>query len=104
MKLFGARLAALMSAVLIFAPASSWAAPPSNWPASLTIGTGSPGGVYAPYGQALALILTEALGIPVSAQATQDVAQNIWLLDSGTVQLGLTMAGVALEGWNGSGT
>ena len=82
--------------------ASSWSAPP-GWPASLTIGTASPGGVFLLYGTALAQILTEALGTPVSAQATQGSSQNILLLESGTVQLGLVSTDVALDGWNGTG-
>jgi TRAP transporter TAXI family solute receptor len=80
----------------------SWSAPP-GWPASLTIGTASPGGVYLPYGQALAPILTEALGIPVSAQATQGPDQNILLLESGDAPVGFVTMGVALQAWNGTG-
>jgi TRAP-type uncharacterized transport system substrate-binding protein len=85
----------------------AWAAPssgaPPGWPASLTIGTGSPGGVYSPYGQALAPILTEALGIPVAAQATQGPNQNILLLESGDAAVGFVTMGVALQAWNGTG-
>jgi len=80
----------------------SWGAPP-GWPAALTIGTGSPGGVYLPYGQALAPILTEALGIPVTAQATQGPDQNILLLESGDAPVGFVTMGVALQAWNGAG-
>jgi TRAP transporter TAXI family solute receptor len=95
----------LLAAALIIAaiwPAPSWSAPP-GWPESLTIGTASPGGFYPIYGEALAQILTDALGIPVSPQATQGSAQNILLLESGNLQLGLVIAGIALEGWNGTG-
>lgn len=95
----------LLAAALIIAaiwPAPSWSAP-SGWPASLTIGTASPGGVFLLYGTALAQILTEALGIPVTAQATQGSVQNTLLLDSGAVQLGLVSTDVALDGWNGTG-
>jgi TRAP transporter TAXI family solute receptor len=81
-------------------PASS--APP-NWPASLTIGTASPGGVYYVYGQGLAPLLNEALGIAVSAQATQGPEQNILLLESGDAPVGFVTMGVALQGWNGTG-
>jgi len=84
-----------------------WAAPassaPPGWPASLTIGTASPGGVYLPYGQALAPILTEALGIPVTAQATQGPDQNILLMESGDAAVGFVTMGVALQAWNGTG-
>jgi uncharacterized protein len=83
-------------------PAPSWSAPP-GWPASLTIGTGSPGAVYLPYGQGLAPILTEALGIPVTAQATQGPDQNILLLESSDAPVGFVTMGVALQAWNGTG-
>src|ERR1700693_2830013 len=83
-----------------------WPAPspsaPAGWPASLTIGTASPGGAYYVYGQELAAILTETLGIPVSAQATQGSAQTMHMLDSGILQLGLLAAVNAADGWNGT--
>jgi TRAP transporter TAXI family solute receptor len=93
--------ATVMTLAGLWSSASS--APPANWPASLTIGTASPGGVFLPYGTAMAQILSKALGIPVEAQATQGSAQNILLLENGTVQLGLVSTDVALDGWNGSG-
>jgi TRAP transporter TAXI family solute receptor len=100
----GMRIRCLAAALIIAAiwPAPSWSAPP-GWPASLTIGTASPGGFYPIYGEALAQILTEALGLPVMAQATQGSAQNILLLERGSLQLGLVIAGIAFEGWNGTG-
>jgi uncharacterized protein len=75
----------------------------AGWPPSLTIGTASPGGVYLVYGNALAPILTNALGVPVSAQATQGPDQNILLLESGSIQLAFVTMGTALQGWNGTG-
>jgi hypothetical protein len=75
----------------------------AGWPSSLTIGTASPGGVYLVYGNALAPLLTNALGVPVSAQATQGPDQNILLLESGNVQLAFVTMGTALQGWNGTG-
>jgi hypothetical protein len=75
----------------------------ASWPSSLTIGTASPGGVYLVYGNALAPILTNALGVPVTAQATQGPDQNILLLESGNVQLAFVTMGTALQGWNGIG-
>ena len=80
----------------------SFSAPPSR-PASLTIATASPGGVYLVYGKALAAILTEALSLPVEARATQGTDQNILLIDSGDAQLGFVTTGTALQAWNGSG-
>ncbi len=61
----------LAAVALIFAtiwPAPSSSAPPADWPAGLTIGTGSPGGTFPIFGEALAAILTKALDMPVSTQ------------------------------------
>jgi uncharacterized protein len=94
-------------AAICFLISLAWSGPsssePPGWPAALTIGTGSPGGVYLPYGQALAPALTEALGLPVTAQATQGPDQNILLLESGAAPIGFVTMGVALQGWNGAG-
>jgi TRAP transporter TAXI family solute receptor len=95
--------AAALIVMVATCPFPSSSATP-GWPAALTIGTGPPGGAFYPYGQAVAAILTEALGIPVTAQATQGSGQNILLLESGTVQLDLVSTDVALDGWNGAGT
>jgi TRAP transporter TAXI family solute receptor len=99
------RIRFLATALMIAAiwPTPSWSTPP-GWPTSLTIGTASPGGMFLPYGQALAPILTEALGLPVTAQATQGPDQNILLIESGNVQLGFVTTGAALQAWNGAAT
>ena len=74
-----------------------------KWPTSLTLGTASPGGIYYVYGDALAKILTEKLGIWVNPLPTQGPVHNVKLLDSGGAQLGLTNKRVGLQGWNGTG-
>ena len=74
-----------------------------DWPKSLTLGTASPGGVYYPYGEALAQILTEKLGIAVNPLPTQGPVHNVKLVDSGAAQLGMITMGVGLQGWNGNG-
>ena len=74
-----------------------------DWPKSLTLGTASPGGVYYIYGEELAQILTEKLGIAVNPLPTQGTVHNVKLVDSGGVQLGLITMGVGLQGWNGTG-
>ncbi|HEX6441394.1 MAG TPA: TAXI family TRAP transporter solute-binding subunit [Stellaceae bacterium] len=95
-------------AVACLAVSLAWAMPsssaPPGWPASLTIGTASPGGVYYDYGREMAAILTEGLGIPVTAQSTQGSAQNAVLLEDGTIQLALFTTGTALRAWNGTET
>jgi uncharacterized protein len=74
-----------------------------DWPKSLTLATASPGGTYYPYGDALAKILTEELGVAVNHLPTQGPVHNIKLLEIGVAQLGMTTMGVALQGWNGTG-
>jgi TRAP transporter TAXI family solute receptor len=72
-------------------------------PKSLTLVTASPGGVYFVYGEELAKILTEKLGIPVNPFPTQGAIQNVRLLDSGGAQLGLITMSTGQEGWDGTG-
>ncbi len=74
-----------------------------DWPTSLTLATASPGGVYQLYGEELAHILKESLGIPVNSLPTQGPVHNVKLLDSGGAQLGMITMGVGLHGWNGIG-
>src|SRR5580704_3131916 len=99
-RLMGSMFAACL--LVIGTSASALAADP-NWPTSLTLGTASPGGIYYVYGDALAKILTEKLGITVNPLPTQGPVHNVKLLDSGGAQLGLTTMGVGLQGWNGTG-
>src|SRR5262245_45948115 len=75
----------------------------AQWPKSLTLVTASPGGVYYVYGDALAQILTEKLGIAVNPLPTQGTLHNVLLVENGTAQLGMITMGVGLEGWNGTG-
>jgi len=74
-----------------------------NWPKTLTLSTASPGGVYYIYGEGVARILTDKLGIPVNALPTQGPVHNVKLVESGGAQLGLITMGVGLQGWNGAG-
>jgi TRAP transporter TAXI family solute receptor len=96
------RIAALLLALGWSAPAAAQAGS-SNWPKALTLGTASPGGVYYVYGEGVAQILTEKLGIPVNTLPTQGPVHNVKLVDSGGIQFGMTTMGVALHGWNGTG-
>ena len=99
------RLMGLIVAACLFATGASTSvlAADPDWPKSLTLATASPGGIYYVYGDALAQILTEKLGIPVNPLPTQGTVHNVKLLDSGGAQLGMTTMGVALQGWNGTG-
>jgi len=73
-----------------------------NWPATLTVVTGSPGGTYHVYGAGLAKILTRALGLPVAERTTEGPNQNIQMIEAGDAQLGLVTTGAALQAWNGT--
>src|SRR5271169_4589481 len=97
------RLFSFMAVLAALASAAGAQAANDDWPKSLTLATASPGGVYIVYGEALAKILTDKLGITVNPLPTQGPVHNVKLLDSGGAQLGLTTMGVALQGWNGTG-
>jgi uncharacterized protein len=74
----------------------------ANWPKSLTLGTASVGGTYFIYGGAVAALLSEKLpGVNVSTQQTQGPNQNILLIDSKKIELGMTTMGPAFQAWNG---
>jgi len=55
-----------------------------DWPKSITLATASPGGVYYIYGDELAKILTEKLGIAVNPLPTQGTLHNVKLIENGT--------------------
>jgi TRAP transporter TAXI family solute receptor len=99
------RLMGLIFAACLFAIASPTSVPAANanWPKSLTLTTASPGGIYYIYGEELAKLLTEKLGITVNPLPTQGAIQNVKLLESGSAQLGLITMSTGLEGWNGAG-
>ena len=99
-RLMGFVLAACLLAV---GTSTNVPAAEPDWPKSLTLATASPGGVYYVYGDALAQMLTEKLGIAVNPLPTQGPVHNIKLLDSGGAQLGMITMGVGLQGWNGAG-
>ena len=99
------RLMGLIFAACLLATGASTgvlAAEP-DWPKSLMLGTGPPGGVYYIYGEALAQVLTEKLAIAVSPSPTQGSVHNIKLIESGGAQLGMITMGIGLQGWNGTG-
>jgi TRAP transporter TAXI family solute receptor len=99
-RLMGFLFAACMLAI---GTSTSVMAAESNWPKSLTLGTASPGGVYYIYGDALAKILSEKVGVTVNPLPTQGPVHNVKLVDSGGAQLGFITMGVGLQGWNGTG-
>jgi uncharacterized protein len=93
----------VVATLLAIATSTSVSVADSDWPKSLTLVTGPPGVVYYVYGEALAQVLTEKLGIAVNPLPTQGSVHNVKLLDSGGAQLAMTTMGVGLQGWNGTG-
>src|ERR1700736_6422968 len=96
-------LVTVIGTLLAIGASTSVPAASPDWPKSLTLGTASPGGVYYIYGEELAQILTEKLGIAVNPLPTQGTVHNVKLVDSGGLQLGMITMGVGLQGWNGTG-
>lgn len=80
-------------------------AQPKNaaWPKALNMGTAAPGGTYALYGPAWGQLAQEATGVAISYRTTQGPNQNIVLVNSREVELGMATMGVALQAWNGTG-
>jgi uncharacterized protein len=96
-------LVGVIATLLAIGTSTSVPAAGPDWPKSLTLGTASPGGVYYVYGEALAQILTEKLGITVNPLPTQGPVHNVKLVEGGGAQLGMITMGVGLQGWNGTG-
>jgi TRAP transporter TAXI family solute receptor len=80
-------------------------AQPKNaaWPKALNMGTAAPGGTYALYGPAWGQLAQEATGVNISYRTTQGPNQNIVLVNTKEVELGMVTMGVALQAWNGDG-
>ena len=68
---------AFAACLLAIGTSTSVMAASPDWPKSLTLGTASPGGVYYIYGEELAQILTEKLGITVNPLPTQGTVHNV---------------------------
>jgi TRAP transporter TAXI family solute receptor len=95
-------LSGVIGILLAIATSTNVSSASPDWPKSLTLATASPGGVYYIYGDALAQILTEKLGVPVNPLPTQGSIHNVKLIDSGGAQLGLITMSTGLEGWDGT--
>ena len=99
------KLMGFVFAACLLAIGTSTTVPAANpdWPKSLMLVSASPGGIYYVYGEALAEILTEKVGIAVNPFPTQGAIHNIKLLDSGGAQLALITMATGRVAWNGTG-
>jgi len=92
---------AVVTTVLVLAAACSDGASPTRF---LSIATGGTGGVYYPYGGALAnLITTQIPGVDATAEVTGASVDNLKLMQLGRVDLAFTLADTLAEAQAGSG-
>lgn len=73
----------------------------TGWPATVVVGTASPGGTHAIYGQGIASIISTHVGVPGSTQQTQGPSQNLALVHGDRVDIGLTTMGPVWEAMQG---
>ena len=92
-------LLALGAAVIVAAPAA--AQDRSNWPSSFSVGTASQGGTYFVYGAGWANLVSEAIGVPGSAEATGGPVQNAALVQTGDMDMGMVTMGPARDAVDG---
>ena len=83
-------LVLLVSAAAACGGSSETARPATRF---LSIGTGGTGGVYYPYGGAIARVVTAGIpGVQVTAEVTAASVDNLKLMQLGKVDLALTTA------------
>jgi len=73
-----------------------------DWPRGLTIGTGSIGGIYHAWAGGWANILQGPIGIPMSIEVTAGGVDNVRLVESGDVDIGLAADGIVYAGLKGT--
>jgi TRAP transporter TAXI family solute receptor len=92
-------LTALLAASLLLAAI----APGASAATRMSIATGGTGGVYYPYGGALANILTDELDdTEVNAEVTAASVDNMKLIESGDVELAFVLGDTAFDAWSGN--
>lgn len=87
--------------IAMIPPAAAQEADRSDWPNTVVIGTASPGGTHAIYGQGVASIISSHVGLSASTQQTQGPTQNLVLVHSDRINIGLTTMGPAYEAMQG---
>lgn len=74
----------------------------SDWPDNFTVGTASQGGTYFVYGSGWANLVANELDISGGGEVTGGPNQNLALVHTGDIALGLTTMGPAAEAVAGS--
>ncbi len=98
MKVHLGYCAALIAAVALFSTGVS-----AQGKKQLTLGTSTVGGTYFVYGGVAATLLNNKIpSINVSTQQTQGPNQNVLLMESKRMELGLATLGVVKQAWDGT--
>jgi TRAP transporter TAXI family solute receptor len=92
-------VAALVAIALASFPAT--AQDRTGWPAYLTLGTASVGGTFSVYGNGVATLIRDHVGVQIQAQNTQGPTQNLVLVQNRQIDVGMTTLGPAWDAWNG---
>ncbi|WP_104203210.1 TAXI family TRAP transporter solute-binding subunit [Billgrantia saliphila] len=90
-------LTGTLASALLVAAASASAQDRSDWPSNFTVGTASQGGTYFVYGSGWANLIADELGISGGGEVTGGPNQNLALVHTGDIALGLTTMGPAAE-------
>jgi TRAP transporter TAXI family solute receptor len=85
-------------------PSASATGTPNFTGKTLNIVTGGTGAVYIIYGAGLADLLNKKLGTSASAQSTTASVDNLKLLRDGKADIAFTLADIAYDAANGSGS
>nr|WP_298250379.1 TAXI family TRAP transporter solute-binding subunit [uncultured Halomonas sp.] len=97
MPLLSTRLLAGTVAGTLLVAASAAAQDRSDWPDNFTVGTASQGGTYFVYGSGWANLVADELGLSGGGEVTGGPNQNLALVHTGDIALGLTTMGPAAE-------
>ncbi|WP_299231548.1 TAXI family TRAP transporter solute-binding subunit [uncultured Halomonas sp.] len=97
MRLLSPRLLAGTVAGTLLVAASAAAQDRSDWPENFTVGTASQGGTYFVYGSGWANLIADELGLSGGGEVTGGPNQNLALVHTGDIALGLTTMGPAAE-------
>ncbi|MDV6318672.1 TAXI family TRAP transporter solute-binding subunit [Chromohalobacter sp. HP20-39] len=88
-------LTATLAGAMCFATTAQ--ADREDWPENFTVGTASQGGTYFVYGSGWANMIADELGLSGGGEVTGGPNQNLALVHTGEVALGLTTMGPAAD-------
>jgi TRAP transporter TAXI family solute receptor len=93
----------VVTALLLGLATGGQAQPRPGWPRSVTIGSASIGGVYFVVAGGWARVISEKMGLPATNRVTGGPVQNIQLVQTKEIELGMTTTGPLFEALQGIG-